>query len=907
MYRKDYCPRFSYEDSPQTLGYGATISAPHMHGYALENLEPFLRPGMKALDVGSGSGYLSACMAEMVGETEKSHREWIQREQIKIVLGDGRLGYEQEGPYDCIHVGAAAPTTPTELLNQLKSPGRLFIPVGTDSQMILVYDKDKDGHLHKKELMGVMIKCDESRPDCRQCQDANILCEYTEPKKRGPRKGYVQLLEERLAQMERKLMGPSAGMNNPKSILNDEESNSLSSTSVHVQSPIQLYENPENCADLPPLDIVIHLVDLFFKYINSLFPFVHRITLKKSIKDGTVSRPLLYSVLAISARFSENPSIRTDPPYLAGEKYAEKALSLVDAELLEPNLANIQFWGIMSCLEYGHASGSKSWIYGGLAVRFCQELGYYKEETMRTPILAEDGSIDTVAMALRRRVFWSCLSIDKLSSAGTHRPQCIERSDCDTVPPNVCECLVLRDPTFHKNIDGKPISDDSLMNIATHYMRIIESYGEVNRFMNRAKSNSASIVWPPIAEFRNLDMQLRAWQENLPDKFHFNQKNLDHHRQYASGNYLNIWLSGHAIWCSSMMILHRGSLAFSDIKSSDHLAEDLYRRIQQSIDTCRMCVDAATGIFGAIKDFCGFNILPYVGYSAYVFATVLMTSTFSGTPESCKKSNRNLKILYDLIDGLRPYWPMCERLADATRELLVAHQRLYEERGVVDEMRYHTDVKVNYPTSRASMKSHSSSEHSSPNISMSPITMNRSEALPLSTLLGNTGSSDEPSILTPYSQTSLQQSRYKANEFYMSPSTSVNTLSNSQQHSIFGQQQKQPEPSALSSTYSNWNRGNEIDFNSLEFLYDTGLFGQVVFDANNEAASMGTGYPQQQQQQQQQSTYENMMQPSSQSYMTTPIPISSSSNPTFQPMIPQQQPQQQQSPSTYNPSKSLWN
>ncbi|KAI9269657.1 hypothetical protein EDC94DRAFT_376949 [Helicostylum pulchrum] len=152
-------------------------------------------------------------------------------------------------------------------------------------------------HCRKKK-----IKCDESRPDCRQCQDANILCEYTEPKKRGPRKGYVQLLEERLAQMERKLMGPSAGMNNPKSILNDEESNSLSSTSVHVQSPIQLYENPENCADLPPLDIVIHLVDLFFKYINSLFPFVHRITLKKSIKDGTVSRPLLYSVLAISAR-----------------------------------------------------------------------------------------------------------------------------------------------------------------------------------------------------------------------------------------------------------------------------------------------------------------------------------------------------------------------------------------------------------------------------------------------------------------------------------------------------------------------------------------------------------------------------------------------------------------------------
>jgi hypothetical protein len=58
----------------------------------------------------------------------------------------------------------------------------------------------------------------------------------------------------------------------------------------------------EHSADLPPLDIVNHLVDLFFKNVNSVFPFVHRTRLKRSIQDGSVSRPLLYSVLAISAR-----------------------------------------------------------------------------------------------------------------------------------------------------------------------------------------------------------------------------------------------------------------------------------------------------------------------------------------------------------------------------------------------------------------------------------------------------------------------------------------------------------------------------------------------------------------------------------------------------------------------------
>ncbi|KAJ2898723.1 hypothetical protein GGI21_004292 [Coemansia aciculifera] len=164
-----------YEDSPQGIGYGATISAPHMHGYALEGLKQYLQPGMRALDVGSGSGYLTACMAEMVGDTghvvgidhipeltsqslvalRAHYPEWIESNRIKIVTGDGRKGYAPEAPYDCIHVGAASPKKPTELLAQLKAPGRMFIPVGTSSQYIVVYDKDAQGNITEKDVMGV--------------------------------------------------------------------------------------------------------------------------------------------------------------------------------------------------------------------------------------------------------------------------------------------------------------------------------------------------------------------------------------------------------------------------------------------------------------------------------------------------------------------------------------------------------------------------------------------------------------------------------------------------------------------------------------------------------------------------------------------------------------------------------
>ncbi|KAI0090410.1 Pcmt1-prov protein [Irpex rosettiformis] len=172
---------FAYEDSPQYIGYDATISAPHMHAHASEYLLPYLKPGAKVLDVGSGSGYLSAILYHLIGGPSGTQGkvvgiehvpelvDWsiknlkkdglgdaVEEGKIIMVAGDGRKGYPQEAPYDVIHVGAAAPTLPEPLLQQLASPGRMFIPVGTTSQVILQVDKDQYGNVTKKELMGVM-------------------------------------------------------------------------------------------------------------------------------------------------------------------------------------------------------------------------------------------------------------------------------------------------------------------------------------------------------------------------------------------------------------------------------------------------------------------------------------------------------------------------------------------------------------------------------------------------------------------------------------------------------------------------------------------------------------------------------------------------------------------------------
>ena len=138
--RGHFCAYNPYVDSPQGIGYQATISAPHMHAHALELLRDHLPEGGTVLDVGSGSGYLTACFPHMVGPTgcavgiehiekltklsvenfKKGSPELLKDDRVLLVTGDGRQGYLEKAPYDCIHVGAAAGSVPSALHEQLK-------------------------------------------------------------------------------------------------------------------------------------------------------------------------------------------------------------------------------------------------------------------------------------------------------------------------------------------------------------------------------------------------------------------------------------------------------------------------------------------------------------------------------------------------------------------------------------------------------------------------------------------------------------------------------------------------------------------------------------------------------------------------------------------------------------------
>lgn len=165
-----------------------------MHGHACEYLIDYLRPGARVLDIGSGSGYLTHVLANLVtgspgasgqglvvgidhvpelvelaqtNMNKSAEGRALQASgQVRFITADGRLGWKEDAPYDAIHVGAAAEKLHPVFIEQLRAPGRLFIPVESEDggsalsslgggQYIWVVDKKADGSVHKEKVFQV--------------------------------------------------------------------------------------------------------------------------------------------------------------------------------------------------------------------------------------------------------------------------------------------------------------------------------------------------------------------------------------------------------------------------------------------------------------------------------------------------------------------------------------------------------------------------------------------------------------------------------------------------------------------------------------------------------------------------------------------------------------------------------
>ena len=157
----------AYENRPLPIGHGQTISQPYIVAIMTELVKP--EPHSRVLEIGTGSGYQAAILAELVDEvysieiikplaTSAANRlARLGYVNVKTREGDGYYGWEEYAPFDCIIVTAAASHIPPPLIKQLKAGGRMIIPVGSRfmTQELLLVTKEQSGKITTRQILPV--------------------------------------------------------------------------------------------------------------------------------------------------------------------------------------------------------------------------------------------------------------------------------------------------------------------------------------------------------------------------------------------------------------------------------------------------------------------------------------------------------------------------------------------------------------------------------------------------------------------------------------------------------------------------------------------------------------------------------------------------------------------------------
>jgi protein-L-isoaspartate(D-aspartate) O-methyltransferase len=158
----------AYDDRPLDIGYGATISQPYIVAAMTQLLE--VQKTNRVLEIGTGSGYQSAVLAElarevysieMISELARSADETLSRigyRNVHVRQGDGYRGWPERAPFDRIILTAAPLEIPKELIDELVPGGRLVAPVGGNAdQQLVVLDKSASGHVSRRIIFPVLF------------------------------------------------------------------------------------------------------------------------------------------------------------------------------------------------------------------------------------------------------------------------------------------------------------------------------------------------------------------------------------------------------------------------------------------------------------------------------------------------------------------------------------------------------------------------------------------------------------------------------------------------------------------------------------------------------------------------------------------------------------------------------
>ncbi|EPS36088.1 hypothetical protein H072_10399 [Dactylellina haptotyla CBS 200.50] len=592
------------------------------------------------------------------------------------------------------------------------------------------------------------IRCSGEKPACKHCVRARTPCVYKQTaRKFVPRTDYMATLDKRMKRMEERLLkyvskdqaaslGPiarsvvkpapaaaaaaaTAAQNSNEAQQNSRKRSADRAFSDEARKksalvpkvtestqPLSIKRSQGDVSDemleegkdkLPSRELQEHLVEVYFECVyGQTYLLLHKPSFMRRFKNGTVPPVLILSLCAVSARFSNHPSIRKDMPFLAGEEWGIEAGRIVRENFDRANLTNLTVLLLLGLHELGTCNGGKSWAYGGMASRMAIALQLHKEidndplglpsnaSPLRNPISFTDREI-------RRRLMWACFFMDRFNSSGTSRPQFLDELDIHIQLPIKERMFITERPGLTEDVNGNVdqiypgIRDDlknvqANMGIAAYNVRVVTLWGRVMKYMNHGgKEKDVAQIWLPESTFARLNEQAHRLRDTLPESLTYSERNLNSHAaEKLEGQFVFLHIAIHQIF----LMLHRFSIPLRPgAKPATGYPMDFLR---SAVQTSFKAANTIATIFADVLDRDYGVYAPFVGYTSFAAATVHVVGSFSKNKTIVATAKRNLTICVKYLTKMARFWGVFYPLWDNLRDQYDLQSRAAQSPGSVE-------------------------------------------------------------------------------------------------------------------------------------------------------------------------------------------------------------------------------
>ncbi|KAF2023830.1 hypothetical protein EK21DRAFT_118397 [Setomelanomma holmii] len=562
------------------------------------------------------------------------------------------------------------------------------------------------------------IRCS-GEPACKQCLRNCILCVYmVTTRKAAPRTDYMAMLDKRLKRMEdrviklipkeslpsvanvgRSVVKPAIPGAPPKTPTTkkrlaeeafgyylDDGSKSkganpdaagMASQSKDSDDKRLLTEGAES---LPSKEIQEHLAEIYFDYVyGQCYPLLHKPSFMRRLAAGKVPPVLILAMCAISARFSTHPQLRTEPCFLRGDNWGERAREIALKRFDSLNITILIVYLLLGLHEFGTCQGGRSWMFGGMAQRMAYALQLHKENEY-DPLIDEANRkpLSAIDREMRRRTMWSCFLMDRFDLSGTDRPLFVHEQ-CIEVQLPVKESLYLHEiyapkKTLEGNVpnlvppdSGQLANPRDNMGVSAYTIRLLCIWGKLIKYMNLGGTErEEKPIWSLHSTFHSLKEVAKAFKEALPEMLVYTPENL---RSHAIGKTANSFLYLHILWQQIMLFMHRFALPST---AGNQTPKDMPHEFLT--ESARSALDAANQISILINEALDQNVIaPFAGYSAFLSSTVHLHGVFSKNPKLEAQSKKYLAYNVEYLTKMKKYWGMFHYIAENLEDLCRQH------------------------------------------------------------------------------------------------------------------------------------------------------------------------------------------------------------------------------------------